>query len=151
MSLGIWFTLDTPVKKEHGSGIFVRKNGGLVEVSEEEWYRDNPGREPLRVESDESETCEVFSANCTHNLRRMADEAGIAEAVWSPELRGIGQAGQLIGPVQLGIKTLESDPERFKAFNPPNGWGTYESLLTFLRSILDAAIAWPEAKVNVWK
>lgn len=31
------------------SGIFVRRNGTNVEISEEEWYRLNPGREPVRV------------------------------------------------------------------------------------------------------
>jgi hypothetical protein len=151
VSLDIWFKLDSPVQKEQGSGIFVRKNGATVEISEEEWYRNNPGREPVRVEADNSETCEVFSANCTHNLSRMAQEAGIRDAVWAPELNGIERAEHLIDPVKRGIETLEGDPERFKAFNPENGWGTYESLLEFLRSILDAALRWPEASVHVWR
>lgn len=33
------------------SGIFVRRNGATVEITEEEWYRLNPGREPVRVRS----------------------------------------------------------------------------------------------------
>lgn len=32
-----------------GTGIFVRENGALREVTEEEWYEKNPGREPVRV------------------------------------------------------------------------------------------------------
>lgn len=32
-----------------GSGIFVRENGTTREVTEEEWFRLNPGREPARV------------------------------------------------------------------------------------------------------
>lgn len=32
-----------------GSGIFIRRNGANVEITEEEWYRLNPGREPVRV------------------------------------------------------------------------------------------------------
>ena len=31
------------------SGIFVRRRGSLVEISEDEWYKLNPGREPVRV------------------------------------------------------------------------------------------------------
>lgn len=43
-----WFT--EPQKKESvGSGIFVRENGATVEISEEEWYRRNPNRDPVRV------------------------------------------------------------------------------------------------------
>ena len=45
-----WFT-NGPKEKEPscGSGIFVHKNGALVEVTEAEWYAENPDREPVRV------------------------------------------------------------------------------------------------------
>lgn len=43
-----WFKVK-PQREEIGSGIFVRENGATVEISEEEWYRRNPGREPVRV------------------------------------------------------------------------------------------------------
>jgi len=33
------------------------------------------------------------------------------------------------------ITALESDPVRFEAMNPPNGWGSYESLLDVLREM----------------
>lgn len=43
-----WF--ETEVSREScGSGIFVRRNGRNVEITEEEWYRDNPDRKPVRV------------------------------------------------------------------------------------------------------
>jgi hypothetical protein len=32
-----------------GSGIFVRRNGASVEITEDEWYQLNPGREPVRI------------------------------------------------------------------------------------------------------
>lgn len=34
---------------EVGSGIFVRRNGANVEVTEEEWHAMNPEREPVRA------------------------------------------------------------------------------------------------------
>ena len=37
-----------------GSGIFIRRNGSLVEVTEEEWYAENPSREPVRVKNNDS-------------------------------------------------------------------------------------------------
>jgi hypothetical protein len=43
-----WFN-EKPVRNSCGSGIFVRHNGATVEITEDEWYRDNPGREPVRV------------------------------------------------------------------------------------------------------
>lgn len=47
-SIQKWF--DNPdVVHKPGSGIFVRRNGATVEITEEEWYRENPDREPCRV------------------------------------------------------------------------------------------------------
>lgn len=37
------------ISESPGTGIFVRRNGTNVEVSEEEWQRLSPGREPVRV------------------------------------------------------------------------------------------------------
>lgn len=34
------------------SGIFVHRNGAAVEITEEEWYRQNPGREPVRIKKE---------------------------------------------------------------------------------------------------
>lgn len=38
---------------------------------------------------------------------------------------------------------LEADPERFRAMNPDNGWGDYDSLLKVLRDMRDAVPEWP--------
>jgi hypothetical protein len=43
-----WFESGPKEKEPVNSGIFVRRNGANVEISEAEWYRDNPGREPVR-------------------------------------------------------------------------------------------------------
>lgn len=42
-----WFNTMV-VRESCGSGIFVRKHGASVEISDEEWYREHPGREPIR-------------------------------------------------------------------------------------------------------
>jgi hypothetical protein len=63
----------------------------------------------------------------------MAREAGLYEHLWRPEEIGIATAGQLIEPLRDGLTRLESDPKRFKRFNPTNGWGDYEGLLEFVR------------------
>lgn len=47
-SIKSWF-VNVPKREGCGSGIFVRKNGAVVEITEEEWYKDNPGREPIRM------------------------------------------------------------------------------------------------------
>lgn len=44
-----WFSDRKANSTGCGSGIFVRRNGATIEISEEEWYSLNPGREPVRV------------------------------------------------------------------------------------------------------
>jgi hypothetical protein len=43
-----WFK-EKPIRESCGSGIFVRRNGATVEITEEEWKEENPNREPIRV------------------------------------------------------------------------------------------------------
>lgn len=66
---------------------------------------------------------EGFWQNITHNLNKMADEAGIYGIVWRPEENGITTARQLIEPLRKAIADMKADPERFKKHNASNGWG----------------------------
>lgn len=91
----------------------------------------------------------VYDANITHNLGPMAREAGIYAHLWRPDDIGIEKAGQLIQPLTDGLALLKSDPERFKAFNSPNGWGMYEHFVPFVENYLNACIESPGARVEV--
>lgn len=91
-------------------------------------------------------TC-VFDYNITHNLNKMAMEAGIYQHLWRPEEVGITYAGQLIPILTVGLGALERDPAHFKQFNPENGWGTYENLVEFVRSYLEACKENPDAEI----
>ena len=92
---------------------------------------------------------QVYERNITHNLNTMADEAGIYKHLWRPDELGITKASQLIEPLTKGLELLRSDPERFKAFNPPNGWGDYDGLVDFVAEYLKACIDHPDADVGV--
>lgn len=43
-----WFHEEIESEESCGSGIFIREFGKTVELTEEEWARRNPGREPIR-------------------------------------------------------------------------------------------------------
>ena len=92
---------------------------------------------------------EVFDYNITHNLTRMADEAGLYNVLWRPEEQGITKAAELIGPLRDGLDRLKASPEHFKQFNPPNGWGDYHGLVRFVEKYLKACIENPDAIVEV--
>lgn len=91
----------------------------------------------------------VYDANITHNLGKMADEAGIYELLWRPEELNITLAGELITRLNDGLIWLKSEPERFKVFNPENGWGDYEGLVKFVEAYLQACKENPDATIEV--
>ena len=92
---------------------------------------------------------EVYESNITHNLNKMAMEAGIYEALWRPEEIGITHAEQLIEPLTEGLAKLKADPDHYQKFNSPNGWGMYEHFVPFVEDYLNACKENPDAEVNV--
>lgn len=92
---------------------------------------------------------EVYWANITHNLNKMAMEAGIYEALWRPEEIGVTKAVELIEPLTVGLEKLKADPEHYEQFNAPNGWGMYEHFVPFVEKYLEACKENPDADVNV--
>jgi hypothetical protein len=92
---------------------------------------------------------EIYSANITHNLREMAQAAGLYQVLWRPEELGITKASELVLALRIGLAWLESDPARFTPFNASNGWGLYEHFVPFVRSYLKACEHSPQATVVV--
>ena len=90
---------------------------------------------------------EGYSANITHNLNDMAKEAGIYECLWYPEVGA--KASQLIKPLKAGLSRMKADPGRFKEFDSPNGWGTYEDFVPWIENYLQACEDNPDATVTV--
>lgn len=91
---------------------------------------------------------ELYWANITHNLTGMAEEAGIYEALWSPEEIGAKFASDIVPLLEHGLKKLKEDPASYQSFNAPNGWGTYEHFVPFVQQYLDACREHPKAKIR---
>ena len=111
---------------------------------------------------------EYYSGNITHNLGKMADEAGIYEALWRPymlkkdyiptedyskemlfESMSITYAKDIIEILEKGLKDLKKRPKYFEKFNSSNGWGMYEHFVPFVEKYLKACKEHPEAIVEV--
>ena len=95
----------------------------------------------------ETKDC-FFEANITHNLNRMADEAGIYAVVWRPEELCITKAGEIIATLKDGIARLEAEPEKYRAFEPANKWGTYDDFVPWLKRYLEACEKYPDATIQ---
>jgi hypothetical protein len=77
----------------------------------------------------------VYSANITHNLGKMASEVKLSngmtlyDILWRPdEQKGLKCAKDIAGLLDEGWNILLSNPEKFKKFEPDNGWGSYHVL-----------------------
>jgi hypothetical protein len=92
---------------------------------------------------------ELYSRNITHNLIRMALEAGIYECLWRPGEHGFAHARQIIEPLAAGVTLLATQKTRFEEFNAPNGWGRRENFLPFCADYLQACRDNPDALVRV--
>jgi hypothetical protein len=103
----------------------------------------------LNIHLSADDGTEEYSGNITHNLAKMAKEAGIYECLWRPEEMGICLASQIIGPLEGGLCLLVANKARFEEFNAPNGWGLWENLVHFCACYLQACRDNPCASVSV--
>lgn len=91
----------------------------------------------------------VYESNITHNLNSMAQAAGIYQHVWRPEELNITHAKDLIEPLRKGLNLLRLKPEKFRKFDAPNGWGTYEHFVPWVEKYLRACEENPDAEITV--
>lgn len=99
---------------------------------------------------------EVYSANITHNLGKMAARVQLRngdtlyEILWRPEHCDppYKKAEELIEPLTEAYRILVGDPEKYKKYNPENGWGTYEGLCNFVCNYRNACEQEPDADVS---
>ena len=105
------------------------------------------------------------SWNYTHNTSRMIyavlEDAGVDLGTWAEERPGWNYSNGepvrrtwwdhlngMSGPdgaayLHTIAEALADDPERFRAMNPENGWGNYDTLLDLLREMARSVPEWP--------
>lgn len=102
---------------------------------------DTGGNEPHRIY--------LYEGNITHNLRTMADKAGIYRHIWRPSEMSCEKAGDIIETVEKGLKKMKDNPDFFMQFDSPNGWGLYRHFVPFVEKYLEACKEHPKAKISV--
>ena len=103
----------------------------------------------------------VYEANITHNLGAMAREVqyglewkgdgelSLYDVLWHPDKHGFKYARDLEDLLDIGWNILLSDPEKFKKYNPENGWGSYDGLVDFVYHYRNACWDYPEAELKI--
>lgn len=90
------------------------------------------------------EYAELTWRNMTSNVARMWRHAGADLA----EFHG-KQASAMQLMLRTAVAAMEADPDTYRAMNPANGWGNYETCLGFLRGLVEDFTAYPDATVVV--
>ena len=89
-----------------------------------------------------------YEGNVTHNLGGMANAAGVYDCLWRAPENGFKDAQQLVYPIEKAILSMEENPEKFKIFNPPNGWGNYNGFLEWLKELVTSCKEYPNARIE---
>jgi hypothetical protein len=105
-------------------------------------------KEELKQLEDDFDEAKLSSLNITHDLNNMAKAVGLYEVLWRPEEIGVNTASQMIPFLEKGLDKLTANPDKYKAFNPPNGYGSYEDFVSFCRSVLHNCREYPDAVIE---
>jgi hypothetical protein len=111
---------------------------------------------------------QLYTANITHNLNVMAEQAGIYKALWRPyqlhkdyvhsedynkemafEDSVTIIASDIIDIIEQGLDLLKNRPDYFSKFNAENGWGRYVYFVPFVEKYLEALKKYPDSLVEV--
>ena len=85
--------------------------------------------------------------NITWNVRELIEQA----SGWEIDNEANNGLAEHIGVlIAKGIHELETNPEKYKEYEAPNGWGTVDGTLHFFRELLDACQEHPYAYVFVY-
>lgn len=72
-------------------------------------------------------------ANITWNVRKIIEvSTGLP---WLNE-EDNGLCTEVIPAIEKGLKALEANPDAYRKYNSPNGWGTVEGVIRFFERIL---------------
>ena len=102
----------------------------------------------LEIKLTRTHPTEVFGAVITHNVNEIADAAGVYKPIWRPEECGIKTAAEMIPHLRDGLAELKRDPERYRALEPQNKFGTYDGFVAWTERYLAACVEYPDAEIQ---
>jgi len=89
---------------------------------------------------------EIFSSNYTHNVTPMWSKAGCYQALYESEDK---RAEEIVTALEAAVRNMADNPQEYITLNPPNGWGSYETALPWLREFLNECKRHPKAIIGV--
>lgn len=103
----------------------------------------------LEIDTGNSELQEVVEiGNYTYNCSGMFVRAN-SKRLSLRELHGMTctKAEPILAEV---VENMQKNPAEYKAMNPENGWGSYDTFLPYLENFLKQCRANPKCKIGVY-
>ena len=97
----------------------------------------------------------IHAENITHNLSKMASQVHITseltlrDVLWEPKEHGFVYAKDIAEHLDVAFNILLSEPNFYKQFNPENGWGNYDNLVTFVYNYRNKCWDFPDSLIEV--
>jgi len=89
---------------------------------------------------------EVYSANYTHNVVPMWKLAGVYGALYGSD----GMTAIAICPTLLkGYQDMKKYPKKYRALNPSNGWGHYDTAMKFIKNLYNQCKKYPDSIIHI--
>lgn len=147
MSLDLYIRTKRP-RTKIGTGVYVRDNGATRELKTlEEVKAYFPGKDLTGISVEAYETNNFWHGNMTHNLGKMASHVQCSarftlyDLLWRPAEHGFNQVTQeYIDGILEGYMNVKNHKSDLIQYNAPNGWGTYENMINFLRDLASTLI-----------
>lgn len=159
MSLDLSIYSNTPVL-HRSTGVYIRENGKTKELAtKQEVLTHFPDANPDDIKETTYEDNVYFHVNLTHNLTEMAHKCEIDGNCFNKESKSnkvslydlLWHPGDNLGIVTPSLDYLQdimtcytiilSNPNKFKKYNPSNGWGTYEQLVEATKNYMNALLS----------
>lgn len=129
MSWDAWLTDDRG--HSEGSWNYTHNTNCMAKIAAEEAGVQFP-----------ADTRECWAAPCGPDGSLTHYPHGKGTVSWWDHLDGMsGPDGAAY--LHVIVRELERCPDRYRALNPPNGWGDYDGLLKTLTDMRDAVPEWP--------
>lgn len=91
-----------------------------------------------------------FNTNITYNLSKMFTTAFNTGEYWLDELEG-RKGFEVIELLTNAIIRMVKDPDHFKQFDAPNGWGTFNDALPWLIQLKEECVKNPNDEIELFK
>lgn len=95
---------------------------------------------------------ELGEWNLTYNLSTMLRAAGFPgwQEVVGKDAASIPTGRNTVPVFEAVLVELLANPTKYRALNPPNGWGNYEQAVETFRDFIAKVGPYPDAKIESW-